>query len=526
MGTLRGPTRAGRTTSIITPTLTSVIASTRTAALACSASLLASATAALLATATAVATLSACGGGDDTPAEPDAGPRPTRTVTGTMQFHLVAGPGEDVPIDVDLSRTPISVLVPDSQQTIPGSGSTTGTFLVPGVPVGPYVLHVGNRWLVRESDSVDLSYSIGGRPDARPATTETNLIMDVTDLAPWGPTDWLELYSPSARTAGYDLQEDATSGVPAPGATSLAGFTYDLSAAYSPGLPSAALGDEVVLTQLATRTVGGRVFQSLVRAFTPADFTATDGGKQSLTGAFTTPPATALALTWDRPAFDRELRAHSPGDAPMTSSYARVYALPDGAPRGTYAPGAELLAFLPGFTGDRAALTTTGWSYGDPFPAAWTRILDVRYTTYQFIGDVYKEAGLEQELDLATAGATVTPLLGLPTDVTINGHDATVAQAGVGLTPTIAWGPPTFGAPPYYYVAALEVPATGALVNGPVLETSGHSVTFPPGLLTAGKRYAFEVTAKLEGDLDLDATPFRRALPSAYAHVTTAFMSP
>ena len=56
-------------------------------------------------------------------------------------------------------------------------------------------------------------------------------------------------------------------------------------------------------------------------------------------------------------------------------------ALPEAASRGYYASGPDLLGFYPGFLTDHASLATTGWSYGDPFPADWTRIVSLEYYT-------------------------------------------------------------------------------------------------------------------------------------------------
>ena len=173
-------------------------------------------------------------------------------------------------------------------------------------------------------------------------------------------------------------------------------------------------------------------------------------------------------------------------------------------------------------------LTTAGWSYADPFPPTWTRFAMLEYYTYQFIGDVFKLGSITQLVDLTTVGtAPIQPTIGLPVDVMINGRSAFTEQSGVGTTPTISWSPPTVGTADKYLVEVYEVPAADGLIFRNLLETSRTSLVIPPGLLTAGKQYAFTVIARSATTLDAEATPFREpTLPSCFARVTTAFVSP
>jgi hypothetical protein len=474
----------------------------------------------------------AAGCGDDdgtsaTDAGVDGPGRPTRTVSGQAREHHVSAPGVDEVLSFDLSGTTFGVFIPDTMATLSDSGRSDSTFRIANVPEGEYYLRLGTRYMARTTDTVDLDYYEIGRLDALPATMPTTLFFSVTDLAAWQTDDTLELYSPSARTAAFWMDESAGN-PPAVGATSLAGFAYDLMNADNRGLPSAAHDDQLTLTQLATQQVGGHRFLAVARAFLPRPFTVSNGDKTTVDGTFMTPASVPLALTWDRPAFDAELRAHSPGDEADTASYMTVAALPDADLYGYYSDAPRLVIFDPGYTTDRSTLTTTGWSYADPFPPTWTRFALIEYYTYQFIGDVYKLGSISQYVDLASVGtAPIQPTIGLPVDVQVNGRDAFTAQSGVGLTPTISWSPPTFGTADKYLVRVYEVPVEGALVPRALLETTRTSVIIPPGIMIDGNSYAFMVMARAATTLDAEATPFREStFPGCITRVTTAFVSP
>jgi hypothetical protein len=93
-----------------------------------------------------LASIASFASGDE--ASQDPTPATTRTVSGHQIVHYKNGP-----VPVDLSSTPIAALVPSgsSYTVISGSGTSSGTFTIPSVPSGFYLLQVGSGYLCSRS---------------------------------------------------------------------------------------------------------------------------------------------------------------------------------------------------------------------------------------------------------------------------------------------------------------------------------------------------------------------------------------
>lgn len=323
----------------------------------------------------ATALLSACGSsGSKTPVDAAADAPPDapalRTVSGTMtiRYHTTSG---EMDIPQDLSAAQVFALVPPSFTAIPGVTTANGTFSIANVPAGPFYLVLGTRFIVMSADTVDLSFDHFGRPGTGYATAPTDLTFDVTGMSAWQGSDQIEMSCAGSGTVAFEMQANASAGAPAAGDTSLNGFTYDLSHADAPALLDATAGDQLVITHLANRSDGTHPYQTIAESFSPAPFSISNAGAQTLSGAFS--PVTAsstLALSWDRPAFASELASHSPGSAAPNWSTLAVTALPDASTRGFYAAAPDVVVFAPGYLTDATAVTTS-WPYADPYPAAW-----------------------------------------------------------------------------------------------------------------------------------------------------------
>ncbi len=459
-----------------------------------------------------------------------------RTVSGMLNITFV-NPAGDMTVTVDLSTMPISALaLPSLTEYSSGNGRADGTFSIVDLPVGSFYLVLGTRYLEMSGDSVDLSYSLAGRPDDY-AKLPTDLTFNVTNLAAWQSTDELQIFSPGSGTAAYGMESNAISGAPQVAATSLAGFEYDLSAASNPTLIAGSAGDQLTLTHLATQTDGTRVFRTAAETFVPASFDIANGGSATLAGAFSPLSTTTSDVPWDRPAFAAEMAAHAPGSLPYNYSTLAISTLAEADTRGFYASEPDVLIFAPGNLTDSTAVSAT-WAYGDPFPTTWTEFAWCRYYTYRYIQlagttPVAISARLlaYRELSTVSQQAPLEPEIGLVVSPQINGNDAfgTTLMTGVGVTPTLSWSPPTVGVASRYYVTVESVLDDGGqttLQTIATLETASPQAAIPPGILTAGQAYVFEIGARSAPSIDLDATPNADSFPEGLGIVTTTMVMP
>jgi hypothetical protein len=331
------------------------------------------------------------------------------------------------------------------------------------------------------------------------------------------------------------MQTNAT-GTPSPGATSLAGFTFDLSRASIRALIDGAAGDLVTMTQLSTQTIAGRTTRAVTRSFEPAAFTISNGGSATLSGSFVAPVQATMDVIWNRPAFDADIRARSPGSQPTNYSILAASVLPDAATRGLYGPAPDLVIFEPGFVTD-ATTVTAAWPYGDPYPVTATRTVTAIYSTHRFIQigaatplAVFAEIQVDHDRATLPPQSTISPLIGAVVDPKVAGDDAFGSLAGVGLTPTLSWSAPAIGSASRYYVRVFQIEdvggATEITAQVAFLETSETSVVVPPDVLEPGASYVFEIGARASPNHDPDPAPLGASLPEGFATITTAIATP
>jgi hypothetical protein len=481
--------------------------------------------------------LCACGGSSSSPdAGVDAPSVATRTVTGHQILHLGTPSGiTDLPND--LSHATVAVMVPPDFKTIYGYGGADGTFSVPDVPVGEYYFVAGTHYFVASGDTLDLDFNLVGRADATFVSSPTNLTFNVTGMTAWQDGDEIEIYSPQSGTLGFDLEAYATTGAPAPSDTSLNGMVYDLRYASRNTAPSASAGDFVTVAHLSKATDGTHSYTAMAEMFRPAGLNVTNGSSNTITDAFMPVTTTqTLTATWDRPAFAADLEAHFPHSDTQNWSTFAITALQRAGTLGYYDSGPDLLFFAPGYTTDSSAVTTS-WTYADPFPADWGRILWNRYYRYRFISlpgaqPTAVRAQIRTYRDLSTVAADpmFEPGAGVVVNPKINGSDALAlaAMTGIGVTPTLSWDPPAIGTASKYYVtvySVLNVSGTTTLKQLALLETPDTQLQIPPSVLAAGQPYVFEIGLRATS-ADLVNHPFANALPDAWASITTTMATP
>lgn len=492
--------------------------------------------------------LLACGGANDqlpdTLIDPPDAPVAMREVTGTMRIRHVTLTGETIePVDLTsftiralVMETPPTPVKPPRFGSFRGVGAADGTFSIAGVPEGTFYLQLNDRYIVTSRSSIDFGADTLGRADRLVATNPTPLTFNVAALQPWQTDDELQMFSPGNGLIAFAMQTNATAGVPAVGATSLSGFTFDLSRADFRPLIDGTAGDLVTLTQLGTQSIAGRSFRAVTRSFEPTAFTIANGGSATVSGTFVVPAANpTLDVIWDRPAFDADIRARSPGNEPINYSILGASVLPDAATRGSYHSAPDLVVFEPGFIADATSVTAV-WPYRDPYPVTWTRTLTARYFTHRFIQlgaatplAVFSSISVDHDRGTLLPQSIVRPLIGAVVDPKVNGNDAFGSLVGIGTTPTVSWSPPTIGVASRYYVTVqrvMNVAGATELVGVAFLDTSDTSVVVPPGVLDSGGSYVFTIASRASPGLDPEATPLRSSLPDGLADLTTAVATP
>lgn len=251
--------------------------------------------------------------------------------------------------------------------TEPVAGRADGTFEIPGVPDGPFVLRrsaAGFYGVFTPEDDHDVVETIDvlGRPDAQPASTATKLRLDLMGLAQWQPSDRLvldcvanatELYAPTVTPA---LAADAMEihGTVAWGR----GTSWGPDGV--PYLMDAASDDTLHITRQATHVTGGITTRTLTQLLSVPAPTQTDGETTPITGAFVDVPATdRIALTVRGDALASLVPA---GTVPsqLSASLVAGPATPQAA-----LLGPELASISAGDATHAARVTL---AYGNPFP--------------------------------------------------------------------------------------------------------------------------------------------------------------
>lgn len=371
----------------------------------------------------------------------------------------------------------------------------TGKFVIHGVPEGPYYLRVGQQryFAMTARSCIHLGSLIQGRPDAEKIQqSPTSLILDLTNVTPWGERDMIELFSLGAGAEGTGPDWGL---VPDLGSTSLTGFPMDMGIFDFPGLIDGAKGDTAILTHHTTRVASGLPYASLGQVLTLPSFTVSDGQPTALSGAFQDVPQNTLTVDWDTTAFVDRIMDAVPG-AIVRGGFIQVNAEPSG--KSWYSEGwGPYLAFAS--IDDLSADLDLSLEYGNPFPA-----------TYGVIGQV----GVDYKIDVNAPGqersliglmtvvgptdtllqGKVMPLVSPPIDVTIGGVPATSYLTGVGSTPVIAWQAPALGAPQRYVVTLYSFEPTDKKLVASIT-TVDTSVTVPSGVLQQGTIYGARVSA-------------------------------
>ncbi len=207
---------------------------------------------------------------------------------------------------------------------------------------------------------------------------------------------------------------------------------------------------------------------------------------------------------------------------------------------GTAAPGSLNTAVcdLTGFqvfvnnTPAQPAITTDEnfgeLTYGDSFPAAWSRTLSLCQEYHLAIPIPNSSAtatfALVDGAIVAPSSAPLAPVVSQVQNPSINGASFfTAATLNTTVVP-LSWSAPA-GAAPYGYTVHVYVLTTveglqSYVSTGGTVSTAQTSINLPP--LAGGNTYVFAVTAEADGTANMQTSPFRSSLPVGYATVVSA----
>jgi hypothetical protein len=167
--------------------------------------------------------------------------------------------------------------------------------------------------------------------------------------------------------------------------------------------------------------------------------------------------------------------------------------------------------------------------YGDPFPSAWTRAVSFCQQAYVPI----TIPGISSQLLFgllsgeavppSSSLAPLAPLAGPVQNATVNGSSFFTAATLNTAAVTLSWSAPTGTAPYGYLIFPIVVEPNGGgvgLGSGGGFRTATTSVALPP--LTPGNTYLFLITTLVDGAANVETSPYRSALPTAFAQVVSA----
>jgi hypothetical protein len=405
--------------------------------------------------------------------------------------------GTQVP--VDLSGQLFQAYVLDGAGYVahpqePVAGTAAGTFEIPDVPDGPFVLRRSTTgfygvFAPHDDHEVEEIWDVLGRPTAAPASAPTMVELDASGLAAWqaGDTLFVDCFGNASELVDPDLTPPL-----AAGATSISA-SFDWSAGYSWGasgmayLMDAAAGDEVVIAHTTTTTSGGIRTSAVTQVLAAAAPTQIAGQASQVTGAFVDVAATS------------RLKATVPGDELAATLEPGVSPGDEGVVI-VAGPGTESGALLgPELarvsTRDATGAMNASVAYGNPFDAAWPPRVTAWYTASRHL-----DAGHRGPLDIAyTAFTDSAPLrhdqfrldpLAPVTTPTLDG------EAIAGQTIAIPAHQPLhldFVAPAEATKGRVIVWRVDKPMEAGYVEVAGPPVDLPIDIFQDGGRYAFQI---------------------------------
>lgn len=455
---------------------------------------------------------------------------PAGTIRGTRIFSFFTDAGVQTKPD-DTTRFPIAALVPNGSGgyvTMPGTGSTDGSFTIPGVPAGNYLLQSGaHNFIATQSSTPDTGFSHLGRADAVFPRLPTQISFTVTGASPIQTEDFLQLYV--SNTSGYGIWPLALVGNAATSFTTTVPWTSFLT--------DSSKGDRAILFQLVGQAAGPYTVQVLKKASAPLSFAQTDGSTTAVTTTLADVPHTGTVhLAFNGSAFAELESAMNPR---ATEALTLLFFDLDPADvkLGQIGNTPDLVTYL-NWNGPINTNVDLGEiSYSNPFPSSWSPFVAAQ----QWVKLNYPVPGTASGFDafafitvttpdLPSTASPITPIVGPATNITINGQSFFNDVSGIGTTPTVQWSPPGVGTATKYQLTILRLFADSqgmaSTQSLATFFTAGTSIIVPPNLLVAGNTYIFGLTSAADTGIDVTQTPFRISMPRGNALALSGQMTP
>jgi hypothetical protein len=291
--------------------------------------------------------------------------------------------------------------------------------------------------------------------------------------------------------------------------------------------------------QLSTQNVSGFPFTALSRYFAPPPFAQADGSDTPISGTFTTIPQNHK-FEANINGFDlaQQAQATNPS-AQLSSTFIFLDAYPGTLAKGAVTVTPDLVGYGIGF-GAAPLITTNGdlgtLFYGNPFPSTWQLFVGYQWTSFVpvFAPGAFGPASLLSLVigdtpRLPTRTSPIRVLVGVPTNPLVNGADFFGNQGGVGVTPTLMWSAPVIGSATFYRVRVfLLTNSSGHTVSTNIAElrTQMTSLTMPPGLLSVGQAYVFQIIPTYMTGVNITKTPYHSGPTFASADIISGVMQP
>ena len=453
----------------------------------------------------------------------------TRTVSGHQIVYY-----KDAAVPVDLSAVTIAAYVPNGSgyNVIPGSGTSSGTFTIPGVPAGYYLLQFGTAYLWTNATKVNLDSNNGYRSTIVAADSNTQWTFNLANLNAWQSTDVFEIACPN--NLSFESTFDYLYGGVTDGAMAFTG-TYP----YVGNLSAASQKDVYYTAQLVTQDIHGYPMPALARYYAVPKFTQAQDSNTSINGTLKT---IAQTKTLEGNANGADLAtqalAVNPGATLLDTTFALdVY--PGSLAKGFITDTPDLIWYQ-GYPGGPPEITGNGdigpIAYGNPYPAGWSLFVIYEYdaaTYYTAPGATNSHALVTNAYGytptLPSSTSPIAPLVGVAQTPSVNGNSFFANQSGVGLTPTLAWSAPSVGTATFYRVRVYQLINNNGNTRMPIiatLNTQGTSLQMPPGLLAAGQAYVFLINARYTSGLNFAKNPYFQGPSTGYAGVASGVIQP
>jgi hypothetical protein len=481
---------------------------------------------------------------------------PSGTVNGSWidTYWEPTGPVH-IPINWAIFGLTPKALIPQADGSVVTLNATVqadGSFSIPNVPGGYYWFQFSNNAFWTSSSTIDFGADISGRRLATTPTSQTTTFQFTVDgLNPVQRGDQFAFFTDLANPFNIGFSITSPSGSTAMNATFFNTSNLDYSTAKTG-----------FLLQYEPTSAGSFSGIALGTELAVPSLSLTNGITNTLSGTLAAPPVSSFNLSVKGSEWSTAFQNVAPGTAVPVDAFMNVFAQP-------YIP-ADLLAstarfdlnlplflpnvvstgsgFLLGWSGASSCVDTVQFSplnatshpavvsdqdfgllqFSDPFPSEWKRVFSFCQTA-SFEMPIPGSSSTAPVLfgtgqNTSTPAAPVGPLIFPVKNPMINGTSLFTANAVNAAGVTLSWSEPD-GAAPYGYKVALFLlrprgDGTSNYFPAGTFITGKTSMTLPP--LQSGQTYVMALSARVDGKADVENSPNRSGLPTAYATVVSA----